>query len=134
MATQNDIAILFDELRWHGALSPRHLPSTRPGLRRARPVERRASRRQPTSGEGTLCWTDSSGERGTCTVQATDMSDGGMQLQTSTPVPIPSVARLFGRTLECVGYIRYCRKEGGKFSLGIEIAGEPYPCRSDWKS
>lgn len=134
MAAQDDIAILFDELRWHGALSPSHLPSMQPRLRRARPIERRASERHPTSGEGTLHWTDSFGKHGTCTIQATDMSDGGMQLQTSTAVPIPSVARLFGRTLECVGYVRYCREEGGKFSLGIEIAGDPYPSRRDWKS
>lgn len=134
MATQTDIAVLFDELSRHGAVISEHLPRTKSSSGRGRGIERRASKRHLTTGEGTLHWTNSFGERGTCTIQARDMNDSGMQLESATRVPFPSVVRLFGRTLECLGYVRYCREEGEKFILGIEIAGEPYPCRNGWKS
>ena len=133
MATQTDIAVLFHELSRHGAVNPTHLTSTQSSSGRVRRIDRRASKRNHTTGEGTLHWTDSFGKRGTCPVHARDMSDRGMQLGIGTRVPVPSVVRLFGRTLECVGYVRYCREEGKQFVLGIELAGEPYPLRSSWK-
>src|SRR5713226_8121000 len=84
-------------------------------------AELRREPRAPTTGAGWLHWKGRSVE-----VIVRNVSDSGAQLQVSESLNVPEMVRLAGDTWECLGWTRYCTKQGSKFVVGIEIVGQPY--------
>ena len=86
--------------------------------------ERRRSRRLPTSGTAVLEWNDRSGPRKTLVLVKT-MSTEGMTIELPDSVKAPRMARLIGKTWQCLGWLRYCERRGGKFVAGLEFTQNP---------
>ena len=127
MATTNILPELFNELRLSAAfMEPIPLPDGRsaPGVARG---ERRRQKRKSCEGGGTLHWRDPRTGRGAAPVVARDVTETGLQLETPLRVPVGSIVRLSGRTLECIGTTRYCRRVGEKYHVGITLDFPPYP-------
>ena len=127
MATTNVLPELFNELRPGTAFAePVPLPDQRraPGVAKG---ERRRQKRKSCEGGGTLHWRDPRTGRRTAPVVARDVTEAGLQLETPLAVPVGTVVRLSGRTLECIGTTRYCRRVGEKYHLGITLDSPPYP-------
>ena len=124
MATaRNLITVLFEELSRREAFIPLgdQRPRSRVGAR-----ERRALKRQPAGGGGTLFWTDPFGRSGASAVVARNVTEKGIQLEARDKIPVAAAVRLSGQTLECIGSVRYCSRDGEKYLVGIVIAGQPY--------
>ncbi len=75
----------------------------------------------PTTGGGVLHW-----KGGSIAVAVHNVSPGGLQLQAPQAVAVPEVVRLTGETWECLGWTRYCTRQGSKFVVGVEMVGQPY--------
>ena len=129
MATTENWTILFNELRRAEAFLERVPLGGQRSRSWAGARERRALKRQPAGGGGTLFWTDPFGRYGASAVVARNVSENGIQLEAREKVPIPAAVHLFGQTLECLGSACYCSQAGEKYLVGINLIGEPYPKR-----
>ncbi len=87
--------------------------------------ERRRVDRQPVEGYGRLRFGDFRGHTTNAEARVTNISDGGMQMSIQVPAPNETYVRLKGETLECEGTVRYCRKEGGAYLLGVQFIRDP---------
>ena len=126
MAAASNLTLLFNELKRAEAFLER-IPSDDQRSRSwAGARERRALKRQPAGGGGTLFWTDPFGRSGACAVVARNVTEKGIQLEAREKVPFPAAVRLSGQTLECIGSTCYCSQAGEKYLVGIVIAGRPY--------
>src|SRR5581483_3815902 len=88
-------------------------------------TERRRLDRLPASGSGTLEWIDPSRRRRTATVTVKDITADGVRLEADQPLETWNGARLIGETWECLGSIRYCRPENGRFVAGMQLTRLP---------
>src|SRR5262249_7406474 len=59
-------------------------------------------------------------------VTVRNVSDGGLQLQAPEPVAVPEMIRVTGETWECLGWTRYCTRQGSRFVVGVELVGQAY--------
>ena len=125
MATAN-LTLLFNELRREEAFLERVPLRGQRSRSRAGARERRALKRQPVGGGGTLFWTDPFGRCGASAVVARNVTEKGIQLEARERVPVPAVVRLSGQTLECTGSTCYCSQAGEKYLVGILLFGQPY--------
>ena len=126
MATTKNLTLLFDELRRAEAFLERVPLGGQRSRSWAGPRERRAMKRQPAGGGGTLFWTDPFGRCGASTVVARNVTEKGIQLEARERVPVPAAVRLSGQTLECMGSACYCSQDGEKYLVGILLFGQPY--------
>ena len=127
MATTSVLPELFNELRPDTAfLEPIPLVSRRGEPSGAR-GERRQRKRKSCEGGGTLHWRDPRTGRRTAPAVARNVTETGLQLETSLAVPVGTIVRLSGRTLECIGTTRYCRSVGVKYHVGITLDFPAYP-------
>ncbi len=81
----------------------------RPGQAIDAGEDQRQSKRHETTGDSVLFWKDRVKGRVGSSAVARNVSKHGLQVEVSVPVPVPTVVRLSGQTLECVGSTRYCR-------------------------
>jgi len=86
--------------------------------------ERRKVERMPSSGTARLEWMDSSTRHHTA-VQVRNISTEGMMLEIPCAVE-PQLARITGREWQCIGWVRYCEPDKGKFIAGFQFAQRPY--------
>lgn len=89
--------------------------------------ERRRFDRLVAGGDG---WIRFAGNRGeTISAEATvlDITDSGMQVRTSVEAPRDTFVRISGRSLDCEGSVRYCKKKNGQFVLGVQFIHAPSP-------
>ncbi len=80
---------------------------------------------EPAGGMVVLNWSDSKGPQ-TAEAQVRDICSTGMQVQVLVPVEVDRTVRLEGETFQCIGVARYCRRQGGRFLVGIEFTRPPY--------
>jgi len=87
--------------------------------------DNRREDRLPTIGRATLVCSGP----GACSlsVQVTNTSTGGVQVELDQALPVHQMARLSGETYEVLGQLRYCRRRGSKFVVGIQFTRPPYP-------
>ena len=115
MATTENLTMLFNELSRAEVFLER-VPLDGPHSRsRAGARERRALKRQPAGGGGTLFWTDPFGRCGASAVVARNVTEKGIQLEACKKVPVAAAIRLSGQTLECIGsvcYLNYALRRG----------------------
>ena len=129
MAAASNLTLLFNELK--RAELPEGIPTDSQRSRSwAGKRERRALKRQPAGGGGTLFWTELFGRSGTCAVVARNVTEKGIQLEARDKVPVPAAVRLSGQTLECIGSACYCSQAGEKYLVGVVIVGQPYGKRA----
>ncbi len=126
MATASNLTLLFNELKRVEAFLERIPSDSQRSRSWAGARERRALKRQPAGGGGTLFWTDPFGRSGASAVVARNVTEKGIQLEARDKVPVPAAVRLSGQTLECIGSVCYCSQAGEKDLVGIVIAGQPY--------
>ncbi len=88
-------------------------------------LQRRREEREPAGGMVVLNWSDSKGPQ-TAEAQVRDICSTGMQVQVLVPVEVDRTVRLEGETFQCIGVARYCRRQGGRFLVGIEFTRPPY--------
>lgn len=98
----------------------------RAGITRVR-RERRRFDREPSGGAGTLYWAESTNRQTSAPVVVRNKTSEGLQLEIPVAVPISTVVRLVGSTLECQGFTRYCRAAEGHYLVGIEFLSQPCP-------
>ena len=81
--------------------------------------------RQAFDGRVRILWLDDRGEQRTCEVPCLDISSSGLRLKLPDPVPVRSVVHMrgIGAALDASGSVRYCRRMGLSFVLGIEFTG-----------
>ena len=93
--------------------------------------EQRQSKRHEATGDSVLLWKDRAKGRVGSPAVARNVSKYGLQVEVSVPVPVPTVVRLSGQTLECVGSTCYCRTVEDAvqetYLVGIRLLGQPYP-------
>ena len=130
MAAASNLTLLFNELKWAEALLERIPSDSQRSRSWAGARERRALKRQPAGGGGTLFWTDAFGRSGACAVVARNVTEKGFQLEARDKVPVPAAVRLSGQTLECIGSACYCSQAGEKYLVGVVIVGQPYGKRA----
>ena len=124
-----NLTTLFNELRGAKAYLERVPLDGQRSRSWAGARERRASKRQPAGGGGTLFWTDTLGRCGVFAVLARNVSETGIQLEAREKVPVAATVHLSGQTLECMGSVCYCSQAGEKYLVGISLIGKPYPKR-----
>ncbi|GEM_PF-1801455 len=95
-------------------------------------TERRRLERLPASGSGTLEWTDPTRRHRTATVTVKDITADGVRLEADEPLETLNGARLVGETWECLGSIRYCRPENGRFVAGMQLTRLPIRRSHGW--
>ena len=132
MATTKNLTLLFNELCRAEAFIPRIPLDGEPSRSREGARERRALKRQRAGGGGMLFWTDPFGRSGASAVVARNVTEKGIQLEARERIPVPAAIRLSGQSLECVGSTCYCRQDGEKHLVGIQIAGRPYGKQDHW--
>jgi hypothetical protein len=86
--------------------------------------ERRTEDRLTAGGGGKLFFSDHLSGRAV-TVQVVDVSARGAQVASSERLEPHRNVRLTGGTWECLGSVRYCRKEGDSFFAGIQFLRPP---------
>ena len=122
----------LDELREEEAV-PETVPShPRPGQASVAGEEQRQSQRYESTGDIVLSWKDLVKGRVASSAVARNVSKYGLQVEVSVPVPVPTVVRLSGQTLECVGSTCYCRTVEDAvqetYLVGIRFSRrQPYP-------
>ena len=81
--------------------------------------------RQEFAGRVRVLWHDERGEQRSCEVACLDISTSGLRVQLPTAVPVRSVVHMrgVGAPLDASGSVRYCRRSGFAFVLGIEFTG-----------
>ena len=126
MATAKNLTVLFNELSRAEAFLERVPLGGQRSRSWAGARERRALKRQPAGGGGTLFWTDPFGRCGASAVVARNVTEKGIQLEARERVPVPAAVRLSGQTLECIGSVCYCSPAGEKYFVGILLFGQPY--------
>lgn len=87
--------------------------------------ERRRAERIPSSGTAVLEWLDASSRHRTITAHVRNISTEGMMLELPQAVE-PQLARVSGMEWQCIGWVRYCNHEDGKFVAGFQFAQKPY--------
>ena len=90
--------------------------------------ERRRGDRWATAGAGTLLFSDSARGR-FASVQVVDFHTAGAQVEIGEYLRPGQAVCLIGGMWECLGLVRYCRKEGEKFRAGVQFTQPPYPKR-----
>ena len=102
----------------------------RPGQASDAGEDQRQSKRHETTGDSVLFWKDRVKGRVGSSAVARNVSKHGLQVEVSVPVPVPTVVRLSGQTLECVGSTRYCRTVEDAvqetYLVGIRFLDKPY--------
>jgi hypothetical protein len=88
--------------------------------------ERRRTERQPVRGSGTLDWYGPGGKASSTQVSVRDVSEFGLQLSATDPVPVGCATRLIGEAIGCVGTVCYCTPAGGEYLIGLHFTSEPY--------
>jgi len=86
--------------------------------------ERRNEDRLTAGGGGKLFFSDDAYGRAV-TVQVLNVSATGAQVASSERLEPHRNVRLTGSTWECLGQVRYCRKEGDSFFAGIQFMRPP---------
>ena len=92
----------------------------RTGLLRIRRERRRADR-VPIGGSGMLQWAAIS-----TPVMIRNVNPDGLQVETAIKVPLSTVVRLSGSTLECLAITRYCRPAEDHYLVGLELLRPPW--------
>ena len=87
--------------------------------------ERRRLERMPSSGSARLDWMDSSLRHHSIAVRVRNITTEGMMLEIPSSVE-PQLARITGLEWQCIGWVRYCEPENGKFIAGFQFAQKPY--------
>ena len=95
------------------------------------PQERRRGERLSASGVGYLAWTEAPGRQRTTVVKAKNISDAGMQVEVPEDVDISQLkqdelVRVWGKTYECLGWLRFRQSSGPSCVLGIEFVRPAY--------
>ncbi len=85
--------------------------------------EMRRHRRQPRKLGIEICWAESEqgrSARGTCL----DISETGISARIPFPIPLGTYAvfRVDGSGFGGTGSVRYCRREGHNYQVGLEFA------------
>lgn len=85
----------------------------------------RRHRRQNLDGRVRIAWQDGQGEMRTCEVACLDISTSGLSITVPEQIPVRSIVHLrgIGSTLDSSGSVRYCRRQGMAYLLGIEFSG-----------
>jgi hypothetical protein len=86
--------------------------------------ERRTADRLTAGGGGKLFFSDDIAGRAVA-VQVVNVSVRGAQVASSERLAPHRNVRLTGGTWECLGSVRYCRKEGDSFFAGIQFLRPP---------
>ena len=56
----------------------------------------------------------------------TNISEGGLQLESSEAMHPDRMVWITGATFECVGWTRYCNRRANGFLIGVELTRQPY--------
>lgn len=88
--------------------------------------DRRREDRMPTAGQGTLHWKDRSGGQ-VASVYVRNVAESGVQIEIHKRLEPHQTVWLSGEAWECEGRVRYCRREGSRFLIGIQLLRPPYP-------
>lgn len=89
--------------------------------------ERRRADRLSSAGTGTLQWSMPGGARQAARVSVRNIGASGALIVSDQPLVVDQMVRLSGETWECIGRIRYCRRDGKKFLSGIQLTQPPQP-------
>lgn len=88
--------------------------------------DRRHEDRLPTAGQGTLHWKDRSGGQ-VASVYVRNVAESGVQIEIHKRLDPHQTVWLSGQSWECEGRVRYCRREGSRYLVGIQLLRPPYP-------
>lgn len=85
----------------------------------------RRHHRQHLDGRIRIAWQDGRGELRTCEVTCLDISTSGVSVTVPEQIPLRSIVHLRGinTPLDTSGSVRYCRRQGMTYLLGIEFSG-----------
>jgi hypothetical protein len=95
-----------------------------------RPDSRKKAR-HPCSEEVRISWEDRLGDTKFARARCLDVSEHGLALQLVEPIQVCSYVNIRADKLKLAGRaaVRYCRRVGGKFFVGLEFsAGLKYCC------
>ena len=81
-------------------------------------------RRDRVCGCGELTWDDGHASK-RAEVEVCDLSDNGVQVRASIPIPVGMPAYLTGEEFRCIGTVRYCNRFEQGYRVGLQFNSEP---------
>jgi len=87
--------------------------------------DRRRTQRLPTSGTASLEWVEGASSPRLTHIQVKNVSDEGMTVECPEHIE-PQLVRITGEEWQCIGWLRHCHREQGRFQAGIQFAQKPY--------